>query len=418
MEPTKQSPISVATTRKVKAAICLLVIIMPIVSLVFLSGLHPVVAQTQVYEVEETIFIEVVEPGLNASSIDGNGTLPNTRILKITTQGQAPSSGSGGLNIQNDQGGVGFLGAGVNAWGFKDPNAVLTQQGIISGLDYSNAERVCRQTFHNGSQILVNMTDYYTRFRDPRMSFAAIERSIFFDSPNNTAHDYCAANSYTLVRVINSSFEETINYNALNLLGSDLVNQEQLIIDRSSHDLTASADTEIQIPPIVIGIVIAVIAGGCTIAAAAFAAGIISVVAIPTIGRTVVALRGIQSNQDILLGLSNDLLTWQTIVLDSYNNGSITWEEAQWLLQVGGAPFSEALANKTNSVRDLVSDYYTAQQNAENNLASLFRTSWTDVIWIIIWLIIAAIACYAVYAVIKRFASTRKPANLVYWGGR
>jgi hypothetical protein len=103
------------------------------------------------------------------------------------------------------------------------------------------------------------------------------------------------------------------------------------------------------------------------------------------------------------------------LAMNFYANGTISWEQLQFLLQQIDSSYNPLINNCTMNIAAMLGVYYntTAGLYDEymNGLASF--SSWTNWIWDIIYLIAALVVAYIVIVLVSKFKSVQAPSQSV-----
>lgn len=394
-----------------------LVILVHSIAIVYIAGfIRPAFAQTQVYTVELNIFMNVSEPWVGPGAEGSEPpSIQQFRTIKLTVNEQGEMRSSDGVvQICSDEGDIGFTPvAQQNAMGLIEANQLADADGQVirfgsyrlstAGMSYKFGD-----IGYDGNYTLRDYDEFLAQNYAvaPTLANPVVEKTIVFDSPANYADEFCADNGYTLLNIINSTHEQTIDTAKLNLYGAKAEELELLIIDHeagsadvncsSTQDLGASA-----IAIIVIGIVVSV--------------AILGFIYAPVVERTahhaiaaMTTIQGLRAEVDIQNHLTEGLTAYQNHVLEMYANGQITWAECCTLLEIGGGQYTTVMQNRSTNIAQILGQYYEDIAIPYGDMATGFKFSWTDIFWWILIAIIAGLGIYAVYAVIKHWSNKRE----------
>ncbi|MHA1403778.1 MAG: hypothetical protein ACTSSI_08440 [Candidatus Helarchaeota archaeon] len=415
MQELEPKPPKIRKLTKLKSASLITLILCHLFAALIVGGVvRPALASSEIYSVQNTIYLNVTEPWLGASSSDGDPPADiNTKVISLTVKDDGSVTAPGMMHIQ-DEGGLGFtpeVQQSLQGLVMQQHDLSPGVQSISVGgktIDISRADRK------------VGSVDYFGNFtlREPEnliwgqadlLSAPVIKKSVLFDSPENVAQSFCAANGYTLVNIVNSSYDETVNTNLLNLYNIKPAEHEIILYDTTGSLNTSSYSTQIAgITAAVIIIVVGMVIAGLTIY------GIAATQQWAAVEHhridAMVTIKGIEAQQAIAEHASDNLLDWQKYILDAYTDGNLTWDEAMSFLQAGGAPYSNVLGNASTNIENILDTYYehVREQYPQYSLGAGFSYSWTDVLFWIVIAIIAGFSIYIVYVLIKRWGNKQE----------
>lgn len=399
---------------KLKAILLITVIISQCFALLITAGIiRPISASTEIYSVENTIYMNVTEPWVGPSAEGDSPSMPESKIISITIKDNGEVHSSGHQVHILEEGGNGFAPDAQQAlMGLQTSQQALDPgvSGVLVGdhvTDLTSAQRMLGGVYSNGSWVLRDPTTHNYGIMDPLAS-PVIRKSVLFDTPQNYAETFCAANSYTLLNVVNSTYEETVNTNLMNLqqVKGD---QHELYIIQYSSELNASS-METQIAPIIIAVVIIVVVVSIAIIAVS-AASVINMPGLLALEQRKLDAwlsdQAIAEEGENARAAQDNLLEWEQYCLGLYANNSITWEELQAMLNVGGAPYRDVISNASTNIQNILDQYYEHEVDFSQYGAG-FAFSWTDIWFWIIVAIIAGFGIYIVYVFIKRWGNKKE----------
>ncbi|NHJ25967.1 MAG: hypothetical protein EAX89_15425 [Candidatus Lokiarchaeota archaeon] len=375
-------------------------------------------AATSIYEVRNVIYINAT--GISVS--DSNHE-PTYQTLKIVIGKQMDVKG--GLstldfNETEDTGDTAFTYTGSQQYYmFKDMNNFDDPYYQVGDLQATpNTARYVGYQFVNGTTMLMNASTWKSYFSRGMIGASIQERTLYFRSPQTYARSYCSANGYSYANVINSTYEESINYNALNTYRQQLLDTKMFIMDTGEEANISSSNLKQKnwylgltavvgiICPIaglvMLGLYTANIAGGTT----SQPAPPDPPPALDPPSEEVEGLINLTQTAIERFGDSVDL------ALQAYLNGSITFTEYITIVNLLGAWYFGAVNVTTKSVEDILARYYNSTESmyetyagAYETYASVFQASWTDWLTTILILIIVIVILVIIYKVVSKNVS-------------
>lgn len=286
----------------------------------------------------------------------------------------------------------------------------------------TGAQRVIGSMYNNAI-IPVNMTDWYAMgASQPPLAYPNAEKTILFKAPYDYAQEYCTHNGYAFHNIVNSSYYQKYDMNALNNFHSQLLKTEMLVIryNRTSPDAMNKYSDE---PTKFWG---------------AVAAGIIIILVLvffvaPLI-QTWMAdywdnvgfqqdlaakhqglVAGINATTYLAALAQTNKQAARTQAIAMYNNNTIDWGKLQYLLTQIDISYNPSINNATVDIQKMIQDYYNSTSNDFNKYldAIALNSSWSDTIMDLIYLIAAVVVAYLVIAIIGKFKGASAPVSSV-----
>jgi len=397
---------------KFKSLILTVMLLIQLFGLVSFIGIRAVNAQTEYYSMSnvvygnytglgaldengtQTFFIERIE-------IDKNGIITDTHGGKMKSQADFQARGS--VRTVEFQSFTEFYDQANN------PVAVIADEQIsLVGTQFGYFEH-----YANGSYIGVNSSDFFSNFDYSKTSAPVEKEIIYFDSPYNYAYEYGQQNGYTLINVVNSTYDENWSPQNLAFLQSQLVQTDYLLCNPIANisGLGGSGEIHQQITGLEIALIVAIIVSAVMFFLTFEDIGRMALIGHQATLDQQVTLTAINAERDVQLAQTQSVSEKQATILEMVNNGTITIEEAQALLSAIGSSY-EFINNRSTNFDDLVDQYYDHVDDQWSNHYSplLSQTSWVNYIWLIITLIIIGLVLYAIYRV---FGSKSKETKMV-----
>lgn len=404
MENDKQQPPKQAKTRKqkIKGILMIFLILLSFFSIIPMLFLQTSFAQTQVYQVTNTIWINAT--GISPSSL---GDEPNFQPIKCVVSQTARRS-DGGVSSLANEGDRGFSPTVSQEYlMFKD----LTQAYSLSTDPNfpltTNAERYVGLQWYNGTMNLTAMENVRGLLPAAPIGASVQEVALVFDTPAKYAEDYCLANGYTYQNVINSTYEQSININHLNtyrskFLQSVMYTGEKVGVGASSldadvHQSIIGIDDAYYVAMLVLGIsiIVGLVVYALTYVAPPELMTVDSPSTDPLVNMTIIAMERFSHDSDQ--------------ALQAYINGSLSWDQYIWIINTYFSFYSGLVNATTFTTADLWRDYYNTSETLYNTYADMydkytqtFAASWTDWLTTILILIIIIIVCFIIYKVVAR----------------
>lgn len=294
----------------------------------------------------------------------------------------------------------------------------------------TGAEYAICNSFNN-ELVPINTSDWYALgFNQPDLTFPVLKRTLFFKSPLVYAQEYCADNGYVFRNIINSTYYQEYNMNTLNTFKSSLVKTDIALIGYNESEVMA---TELK----QIGGKLAVVPlkQGWEILAVGIVLIFFAVFFVkPLIEQWLndqAALKGLKevneaNYQALALGVNTtksladhmlaDKNAQRQLVINFYANGTISWEQLQYLLQQIDYSYNPLINNCTFNIAQMVAAYFNSTVNAygEYTQALANVTSWTDWIWDVIYLVAALMVAYIVYSIVSKRKAASQSGPAVY----
>lgn len=269
----------------------------------------------------------------------------------------------------------------------------------------------------NGTILPINMSTWINAgFETPQFAFPAMEKTVVFDSPLHYAVAYCADHGFIFRNIINSTYQRIYNMNTLNTFHSQLLKEDFIIYNANTSETMAMPmgtqyGGELVTQDLGIGAIIAIVVAIC-----------LTAIAIPTIAIWLYneyALQGLKASLDAAAGsladsvnktkqiadsLTGAKTAERAMVLEFYNNGTITWEQLQFLLKQIDGSYNPLINNCTANIAAMTAAYFnsTVELYGEYTNGLMAASSWTSWITPLITLIIALIVAYCVYALVSK----------------
>lgn len=387
-------------------------------------------AAVSIYEVNNDIFI-------NATGISASGEGTESKILKLTIKKTVDSEGNmhtTAYNATEDMDDGAFSPYTSQQYlAFSDITENLRSQSLTKSVGQhqlvisADTDRWIGQQYANGTVIAANARGFMDAMGGaPASAIGASvqQKTVVFESPTYYANEFCNANGYSFLNVINSTYSRNINYPALNSFRSEFLGETMMIYNASTYQ---DKNETIQ------GSAIYQQDGGAT----AFAVTIIAIVAI--LGLNVLGQRlgwwaegsfygigGHGPTAPLLLNVSDpsdasdDIANvtqaaidfWSNYVdqaWDAYNNGTITFDQLTVILAMAGQSVNDLVSNATVSILGLWNRYYNTSEDIYDTYAGLyelyaaaFEVKWTD--WLTTMMILACIiiGLIVVYKIVSR----------------
>lgn len=399
--------IKALTWKQVKGALLITLFIVSAFIFVPTLFLQKAFANTTIYTVNNIIWINAT--GISPSS--ENGT-PTSLELKLEVS-QSANNGGDIIHTTANEGDRGFAPSQRQEWLlFKDMIRSTTTDPSDYYTPASNMERYLGFYYANNSLNLSSIPGSYFEANLPAISIGANVREVtlLFDKPAVYAAAYCAANGYTYQNVINSSYEQIINYNALNTYRSKLVETTMMTLEDTS--LTGSSIHQqgwVGNWLMLVGMV--------TTCPTLILIGM-GVGAIENLPGTIATApeQAHELDPPPANAIENMTITAMELytrfaeqALAAYLNGTI--DLATYLAivdQFGGTLFG-ALNNSITVLEDLWRDYYNVSERMYDTYADMydnylqsFSASWTDILTMLLILVIVIIVLIIIYKVVSK----------------
>lgn len=282
----------------------------------------------------------------------------------------------------------------------------------------------------NNEIVAMNSSDFYAcGFSQPALSVPAIEKVLVFKSPADYAAEYCTDNGYTLRNIINSTYLHEYDMDTLNFFQSQLVKEDLVIIRYNSTEETLSRPNLEQFGGSLVqdSKFWEIIAVGIAIAIISY---FFLVPMLTNLFNDQMALEGLKltlkDNADRFAdalnttnNLADHMLTdknaQRQLAMNFFANGTISWEQLQYLLRQIDNSYNPLINNCTRNIVDMLNAYYNASAgNYRDYLDGIADfTSWSNWIYDIIILAVSLIAIYFVYTLIAKFRTPRAPVGSI-----
>lgn len=408
------------TRKKLSATTCILLMLMASFGLMALSGAHNgfVQASETVYEVSQITWINATT--ISPSNKDLLGS-PQYKEIKIVI---SKSMSADGNVHQSDTGSGGFTpDTQLQSYTWmemmdRQSPGILGQKMIgAATLDFTNTEFGILESYVNGTQRAVNSSDFFTNFEQITSGGPAIEKILSFDSPYNYANEYCYVNGYTFNNIINSTYEEVWAPDTLNTMRSRLLKTDIMITEVTPHErgswVEASGDVKPCCDPItaaiLIGIAIAVV---ICIVTPYCASAAVECTRLTQAGLTArdqiqadkeVALAAIDAEKEVQLALIAAQAENQRLILEMVNNGTISVEDAIMLSDGLNYPYQQQLNNRTDNIEEILDDYFSHVENQWDKYGTIFASSWSDsLVLILVLCIVVGCMILAIVIIYKK----------------
>ncbi len=382
-------------------------------------------AATTIYEVQNVIYINAT--GVSASA---TGQEPSYQTLKIVVGKQTDVQGkiqTLDYNETEDTGDTTFTyTSSEQYYMFKDLTNFDDPYYYVGNIPITpEADKYVGYRFANGTTMLVNASTWKHYFPIGTIGASVQERTLYFNSPQTYAQAYCSRNGYSYLNVINSTYEEHINYNALNTYRSRFLESRMVILDSESQTLNSSSNMhqESLSALAIIGVVIfSFFAGGII-------TNLLHDIFSPDTNYEIGADEppeapkgGEPPSDNITLGLIN--LTQHAIdrfgesvdiALAAFINGSISFEQYMAIVDKLGSWYFGAVNATVVNIQEIYNRYYNYSEaaydkytKAYDSYAASFQASWTDWLTTIIILVIVIVVIVIVYKFITRKGISQK----------
>lgn len=375
--------------------------------------IQSVFAQSDTYSIENVIYLNVTAIGVKSTEFEIKKLVikepmrditENTKLSTKAIEGNefTPNATNQFLYIKNS----------------VEYETLQTINFVDSYFDLSKAEMGIVNTYKNGSALGENLSTFYENFQRTPYTYPTVTKQIIFDSPYHYAVKYCEENDYTLHNIVNSTYNEEYDVSTINTFQSQLLQTTYFI----TENVTKVQEMETEFLGLIIGLIILlwfvcpmitdIVCNWMQIEAK-------KQIAINQIWADMnVTVAAINGETNITIALVEAKAANEQMILDMYNNGSISFEQAMALLQKVGGDYSALISQRELNIVDITNDYYnhseTMMDKYFNGLG--IETSWTDVFMYLIILIAVGFACYAVYALLLR--KDKSPASTVVVMGK
>ena len=392
--------------KKLKAAALMAILIVHCYCLLFTVSVHKTFAATDTYSVENVVWI-------NATGI---GKAPGSwELIKLTIREEpkdvpdtkASSETTFKPNGTDDRMGL----MDLNERQELDPGIMEfagEQFKVTKDTSWGVGER-----YYNGTMIVVNSSEYYASFQRVEQSYPIKEKLILFDCPKNYAERYCDEGDYTLNNIMNSTYVETYDSEALNLFESRLVKTDYIITAPINTSALEAREQLLQyggtlVQPKLIGWFVLLAVALAVIIGYFVGDYFIEAKRIEELEKTRrhiedlrynATIHAIDATTEIQLDIVGKRAAAQAEILEMFENGSITYEQCCALLDRIDAQYDNMLDNRTANIEDVLDNYY---EHTDYVAGLGIGTSWTDYLYWIIILIVVLFSIYMVYTIIKR----------------
>jgi hypothetical protein len=294
-------------------------------------------------------------------------------------------------------------------------------------INITNAKYVMTSQMANGEIIPANTSDFFTAgFDKSAIAFPVIEKAIMFDSPARYAQQYCDTNGYALRNIINSTYEKEYNMNTLNAFASQLVKDDTIVVYNQTtpslyRDLAKYGGS---LPGVKL-VWYAWVLIAAIIACAMVAIPVLTTWIDDDTARKALWDTNQQNLQALTLGLNatkqladhmlTDKNAQRQLVMNFFANGTISWEQLQYLLKQIDGSYNPLINNCTTNIAAMIAGYFNASVNLYGKFAEgvFDATSWTDWIMNLIYLIAALIVAYIVIVIVSKVKGAHTPCQSV-----
>jgi hypothetical protein len=266
---------------------------------------------------------------------------------------------------------------------------------------------------------MMNTSMYYANFPHTNYAYPATEKQLQFDSPLHYVEAYCADNGYDLENIINSSYDETTDYNTLNGLSSELIKtcygisaplEEPTLAMKTLAQYGNGLNPEVKfVHWLAIGLAIII----CAAAALTTIATVMLITGAQTAQHFADCnLEAVKYEIDAIYNWSSTLkATWdeeQAIAWAAYLAGNITLADYQVLCKMYTGQYAPLIANTTTDFQNALDAYYQAQQDlfAEYANAFGFSSSWSNILQYLLIFVVVIVAIFIVYTLFFRKKGT------------
>lgn len=303
---------------------------------------------------------------------------------------------------------------------------VMTFAGYT--INITNAKYVMTSQMVNGDILPANTSDFFASgFDKSAIAFPVIEKAIMFDSPAHYAQQYCDHNGYALRNIINSTYEKKYNMQTLNAFASQLVKDDTIVVYNQStptlyRDLAKYGGS---LNPDVKLVWYAWVLIAAIIALSYFAQEVVKTWIDDDTARKALWDTNQQNLQALTLGMNAtkqladhmlaDKNAQRTLVMNFFANGTISWEQLQYLLKQIDGSYNPLINNCTTNIAGMIAGYFNASVNLYGKFTEgvFSATSWTDWIMNLIYLIAALIVAYIVYVIVSKVKGAQAPCQSV-----
>lgn len=353
-------------------------------------------ASTTIYTVNNEIWI-------NATGISPSAEGEQQFVeLKLDVSQQADQNGE--IYTSANEGDRGFTPSARQEWLlFKDILRETTNDPTDYFTAKSNMVSYFGFQFVNNTLNCSAISGSYLESQLPAVSIGAAVREVMlvFDAPATYAAAYCTANGYTYQNVINASYEQVINFNALNSYRSDYLYSAMYTLEDPTLGATAQDIINQQNDP-VNKYRAAQISGSILFGylwEPSIEAPQLYEIDPPPANEienmTIVAME--------TFGHSADL------ALEAYINGTISLQDYLAIINALGEQIFGALNNTIIQLDDLWREYYNVSESMYNtysgmydNYLQAFSATWTDYLSLFLMIIVVVIVLVIVYKLISK----------------
>jgi len=296
----------------------------------------------------------------------------------------------------------------------------------LGNLTYAVAETlydplISAGTFLNGTPLVLNASTFFgVGFPQTTPGFSLIEKSLVFESPLNYVEAYCDAEGWTLVEIINSTYEREHNFNTMNLFRSQLVKQDTVIFVENETETMARSG---QISTMALGTATLILIICIIVALTATA------ILVPWLLAREARL-GLTSSTDANKDVFDDTLDVLEDFLDTMTankaferdraywllaNSTITFEQYLFLLQEIDASYNPLINTALTDISAITTAFFNATSDLYGKFAAALAdiTSWSSWIDLLIMLIIIIVVIYFVYVLISKFRGASAGAQTI-----
>lgn len=366
-------------------------------------------ADTTIYTVTNKIWINAT--GISPSGIGG------TEFVQLELEISQAAEHDGTVHITANEGDRMFTPIESQEWLlFKDLTRSLTSDPTDYVEPASNMVSYFGFPFINGSLNCSPIANSYFESRMPATSFGSSIRETFllFDAPAQYAAAYCTANGYTYQNVINSTYEQIINFNAINSYRSRLLETAMYTIEDTSLSVSSSSSNSTVSTEGVGNLLVLV--GLClfsgVIMMAGLMVGIDGTSASPPSPPPELDPPPATEIENMTIWAFETFGASVQVALEAYLNGTIDFVTYQAIVQQLGKLVFDGLNNSVVTLSDIWRDYYNTTAAMYDTYAKMydnylegFSASWTDWLTLVLIIIVVIIVLVIVYKVISNKVS-------------
>jgi len=291
----------------------------------------------------------------------------------------------------------------------------------------------------NDELVPINTTDWYALGAGhPATTFPVLKRTLLFRSPAAYVEEFCQQNGYVLREILNSTYYQEYNMDTLNAFSSHLVKTDLALIQYDDPIFNESlsklaplqqygAPLKFVCGPICSEIVTAILIGVILVF-------VLVTFALPVINNLLdnIALRnalkdsykasynalalGINTTANLADHMLADKNAQRQLAMNFFANGTISWEQLQYLLQQIDNSYNGLINNCTLNIAAMIAGYFNTTLGLYGKFAAAAaaESSWTDWIMDVIYLIAALMVAYVVYAFVSKSKGASQSGPAIY----